>query len=132
MGIPQAHGSYLGVTRFATSTTVATKPSLGGLLRWLTRESSSPLPLLGTLFEGVAFPDPLPDLVEPSKTNITTLHNGLKIALETSPNHAASIGLSLDCGSIYERPLSSGASHLLERMAFKNTTNHSHFGIVRE
>ncbi|XLR19870.1 hypothetical protein S83_047782, partial [Arachis hypogaea] len=80
-----AHGSYLGVTRFATSTTVATKPSLGGLLRWLTRESSSPLPLLGTLFEGVAFPDPLPDLVEPSKTNITTLHNGLKIALETSP-----------------------------------------------
>lgn len=28
--------------------------------------------------------------------------------------------------------MSSGASHLLERMAFKSTTNRSHFCIVRE
>lgn len=47
-------------------------------------------------------------------------------------NPGASIGLYLDCGSIYETPESFGASHLLERMAFKSTTNRSHLRIVRE
>lgn len=47
-------------------------------------------------------------------------------------NPVASIGLYLDCGSIYETPESFGASHLLERMAFKSTTNRSHLRIVRE
>lgn len=47
-------------------------------------------------------------------------------------NPAASIGLYLDCGSIYETPETFGASHLLERMAFKSTTNRSHLRIVRE
>lgn len=45
---------------------------------------------------------------------------------------AASIGLYVDSGSIYETPESSGASHLLERLAFKSTTNRSHLRIVRE
>lgn len=47
-------------------------------------------------------------------------------------NPAASIGLYVDCGSIYEAPISIGATHLLERMAFKSTTNRSHLRIVRE
>ena len=47
-------------------------------------------------------------------------------------NPAASIGLYLDCGSIYETLETFGASHLLERMAFKSTTNRSHLRIVRE
>lgn len=47
-------------------------------------------------------------------------------------NPAASIGLYLDCGSLYETPLSSGASHLLEKMSFKSTANRSHFRVVRE
>lgn len=47
-------------------------------------------------------------------------------------NPAASIGLYVDCGSIYETPLSFGATHLLERMAFKSTTNRSHLRVVRE
>lgn len=47
-------------------------------------------------------------------------------------NPAASLGIYLDCGSIYETPVSCGASHLLERMAFKSTTNRSHLRIVRE
>jgi predicted Zn-dependent peptidase len=33
---------------------------------------------------------------------------------------------------MYETPDSSGASHLLERMAFKSTTNRSHLRLVRE
>ncbi|KAE9621392.1 hypothetical protein Lal_00032090 [Lupinus albus] len=128
----KGHGGNLGTTRFATSAAVASKASSGGLFSWLTGERSSSLPHLDTPLGGVSLPDPLPDHVEPSKTKITTLSNGLKIASETSPNPAASIGLYLDSGSIYETPLSSGASHLLERMAFKSTTNRSHFRIVRE
>ncbi|CAL0326034.1 unnamed protein product [Lupinus luteus] len=128
----KGHGGNLGATRFGTSAAVASRASSGGLFSWLTGERSSSLPPLDTPLGGVALPDPLPDHVEPSKTKITTLSNGLKIASETSPNPAASIGLYIDSGSIYETPFSSGASHLLERMAFKSTTNRSHFRIVRE
>ncbi|RDX96373.1 Mitochondrial-processing peptidase subunit alpha, partial [Mucuna pruriens] len=130
--LKEGHGGNLGSTRFSTSAAVAARTSSGGLFSWLTGESSSSLPPLDIPLGGVALPDPLPDYVEPSKTKITTLSNGLKIASETSANPVASIGLYLDCGSIYETPLSSGASHLLERMAFKSTTNRSHFRIVRE
>lgn len=45
---------------------------------------------------------------------------------------AASIGLYVNCGSIYETPLTFGTTHLLERMAFKSTRNRSHFRVVRE
>ncbi|RZC00849.1 Mitochondrial-processing peptidase subunit alpha isoform B [Glycine soja] len=128
----KGHGGNLGSTRFSTSAAVAARTSSGGLFSWLTGERSSALPPLDMPLGGVALPDSLPDYVEQSKTKITTLPNGLKIASETSPNPAASIGLYLDCGSIYETPLSSGVSHLLERMAFKSTTNRSHFRIVRE
>ncbi|KAJ6771283.1 PROCESSING PEPTIDASE ALPHA SUBUNIT putative-RELATED [Salix koriyanagi] len=44
----------------------------------------------------------------------------------------ASIGLYVDCGSIYESPATFGATHLLERMAFKSTRNRSHLRVVRE
>lgn len=47
-------------------------------------------------------------------------------------NPAASIGLYIDCGSIYETPDSFGVTHLLERMAFKSTKNRSHLRAVRE
>lgn len=47
-------------------------------------------------------------------------------------NPAASIGLYIHSGSIYETPESFGATHLLERMAFKSTSNRSHLRIVRE
>ena len=75
----------MGATRFTTSAAVATKPSSGGLFSWLTGEHSSSLPPLDTLLGGVTLPNPLPDFIEPSKTKITTLPNGLKIASETSP-----------------------------------------------
>lgn len=45
---------------------------------------------------------------------------------------AASVGLYVNCGSVYETPASSGATHLLEHMAFKSTRNRSHLRIVRE
>ncbi|KAA0050857.1 hypothetical protein IC582_008069 [Cucumis melo] len=126
------HAANLGASRFATSSAVATRPTSGGFFSWLTGERSSSLPPMEIPLSGINLPPPLPDHVEPSKTKITTLPNGVRIASETSSNPAASIGIYLDCGSIYETPLSSGASHLLERLAFKSTTNRSHLRIVRE
>ncbi|KAE8698396.1 Mitochondrial-processing peptidase subunit alpha [Hibiscus syriacus] len=119
--------------RFASSTTVATtSSSSGGLLSWLTGSQSKSIPPLDFPLPGVALPPSLPDYVEPGKTKITTLPNGIKVASENSASPAASIGLYIDCGSIYESPASFGVSHLLERMAFKSTTNRSHLRIVRE
>ncbi|XP_020105364.1 mitochondrial-processing peptidase subunit alpha-like [Ananas comosus] len=115
----------------SASTSVA-RSSSGGFFSWLTGEKSSQLTPLDFPLPGVTVPPPLPDYVEPGKTKITTLPNGVKIASETSPSPAASIGLYVDCGSVYETPFSSGATHLLERMAFKSTANRSHLRIVRE
>ncbi|KAL7093703.1 hypothetical protein ACP275_11G055900 [Erythranthe tilingii] len=124
--------SYKGCARYATVSPVSTKPASAGFFSWLTGEKSSSLTPLGLPLENVTLPPPLPDYVEPGKTRVTTLPNGLKIASETSANPAASIGLYVNCGSIYETPASYGATHLLERMAFKSTTNRSHLRVVRE
>ncbi|RVX17034.1 Mitochondrial-processing peptidase subunit alpha [Vitis vinifera] len=129
----KGHGGNWRAARFASSSAVAVRSSSSpSLFSWLTGEKSSSLSPLNLPLAGVSLPPPLPDYVEPSKTKITTLSNGVKIASETSPNPAASIGLYVDCGSIYETPLSFGATHLLERMAFKSTTNRSHLRVVRE
>jgi mitochondrial-processing peptidase subunit alpha len=45
---------------------------------------------------------------------------------------AACIGLYVNSGSIYETASESGISHLLERLAFKDTRNRSHAQIVGE
>ncbi|PIA42899.1 hypothetical protein AQUCO_02000386v1 [Aquilegia coerulea] len=111
--------------RLASSSVVAKKSSIFGTF-------TGSIPPLDTPLPGVNILPPLPDYVEPGKTKITTLPNGVKIASESSMNPAASIGLFVDSGSVYETPISSGASQLLERMAFKTTTNRSHLRIVRE
>ncbi|KAF5935143.1 hypothetical protein HYC85_026272 [Camellia sinensis] len=108
--LKKARAGNRSITRFASSSAVATKSSSsGGFFSWLTGLGSSSLPPLQVPLQGVTIPPPLPDY-----------------------NPAASIGLYVDCGSIYETPVSFGATHLVERMAFKSTTNRSHFGIVRE
>lgn len=61
---------------------------------------------------------------------VVNCSNGFFWLIGQSP--AASIGLYLDCGSVYETPSSCGASNLLEKMAFKSTKNRSHLRIVRE
>ncbi|NP_001274924.1 mitochondrial-processing peptidase subunit alpha-like [Solanum tuberosum] len=127
----KVRGTNRVLARFLCSTAVATKPS-GGLFSWLTGGGSDSLPPLDFPLKDIQLPPPLPDYVEPGKTKITTLTNGLKIASEISASPAASIGLYVDCGSIYEAPASYGATHLLERMAFKSTLNRSHLRIVRE
>ncbi|CAI0628513.1 unnamed protein product [Linum tenue] len=119
--------------RFASSgAAVLQSSSSGGILSWFTGGNSNSSVPLEFQFPGVELPPSLPDLVEPGKTKITTLPNGVKIASESSSNPAASIGLYIDCGSIYESPATFGTTHLLEKMAFKSTRNRSHLRVVRE
>ncbi|GLJ30406.1 hypothetical protein SUGI_0601650 [Cryptomeria japonica] len=126
-----------GTRAVATSTTkfsgteISKQSSSGGLFSGLGGSKSS-YPPLDLPLPGVQLPPSIPDHIEPTKTNVTTLPNGLKVASENSPSSTASIGLYVDCGSVYETPLSSGATHLLERMAFKTTKNRSHLRMVRE
>ncbi|TKY85694.1 hypothetical protein EX895_005234 [Sporisorium graminicola] len=63
-----------------------------------------------------------------SLINVTTLPNRVRVATEATPGHFSAVGVYIDAGSRYERPWvagESGASHLLDRLAFKSTTNRS-------
>ncbi|SOV09371.1 probable mitochondrial processing peptidase alpha chain precursor [Ustilago sp. UG-2017a] len=60
--------------------------------------------------------------------NVTTLPNRVRVATEATPGHFSAVGVYIDAGSRYERPWvagESGSSHLLDRLAFKSTTNRS-------
>lgn len=50
---------------------------------------------------------------------ITTLPNKLRVVTEATPGHFSSLGVYIDAGSRFEIPRMSGASHVLDRMAFK-------------
>ncbi|KAJ9183874.1 hypothetical protein P3X46_007674 [Hevea brasiliensis] len=133
LGVLKGHRISRLPSRFTSSSAASLQSSsLGGLFSWLTGDKSNSLPPLDFPLPGVELPPTLPDYVEPGKTKITTLPNGVKVGSETSPNPAASIGLYVNCGSVYESPASLGVTHLLERMAFKSTRNRSHLRIVRE
>ncbi|KAJ4718002.1 mitochondrial-processing peptidase subunit alpha-like [Melia azedarach] len=132
LGSLKGHLCNFQARRQATATAAAVRPSAAGLFSWLTGEQSSSLPSLDTPLESISFPPSLPDFVESGKVRVKTLENGIRIASEASASPAASIGLYIDCGSVYETAMSCGASHLLEKMAFKSTKNRSHLCIVRE
>ncbi|KAI9830496.1 MAG: hypothetical protein M1826_004733 [Phylliscum demangeonii] len=53
--------------------------------------------------------------------HITTLPNGLRIATEALPGHFSGIGVYIGAGSRYEDQSLQGASHLVDRLAFKST-----------
>ncbi|KAH7444021.1 hypothetical protein KP509_02G060900 [Ceratopteris richardii] len=80
-------------------------------------------PPLGVPLCGVKQPIWLPDFIEPAKTVITTLSNGLRIGTQYSSDPCVSVGLLVDSGCIYEDKRRYGASHLLEKMAFHSTKN---------
>ncbi|KAK9060788.1 hypothetical protein SSX86_021494 [Deinandra increscens subsp. villosa] len=128
----ESHASNWTLTRLASSSAVATKSSSGGRFSWFTGGSASALPPLDFPLKGIELQPSLPDHIAQGETKITTLPNGIKIASETSSSPGASVGLYVKTGSVYETPASYGATHLLERMAFKSTTNRSHLRVVRE
>lgn len=56
---------------------------------------------------------------------MSTLPNQVRVATEATPGHFSAVGVYVDTGSRFERtwvPGESGASHLLDRMAFKATS----------
>ncbi|SJX62793.1 probable mitochondrial processing peptidase alpha chain precursor [Sporisorium reilianum f. sp. reilianum] len=84
--------------------------------------SASPVP---SSSESSPYASPLPTS---SLINVTTLPNRVRVATEATPGHFSAVGVYIDAGSRYERPWvagESGASHLLDRLAFKSTTNRS-------
>ncbi|KAJ7610816.1 mitochondrial processing peptidase [Roridomyces roridus] len=60
-----------------------------------------------------------------ANVQITTLPNKIRVATQSTPGHFSSVGLYVDAGSRYETPSTSGASHFLDRMAFKTTSTRS-------
>lgn len=84
-------------------------------------------PLLGV----VSAAEPIYPATPPA-TEITTLPNGVKIATENTPGSTVTVGVYVESGSKYETGPTQGMSHLLERMAFKATTNRSHLRFTRE
>lgn len=73
-----------------------------------------------------------PPITQAPHTEVTKLGNGVKIASEDTPGPTASIGLYINAGSVNEDSSTTGASHLLEFLAFKSTQHRTHFRLTRE
>ncbi|KAF5388602.1 hypothetical protein D9757_004703 [Collybiopsis confluens] len=64
--------------------------------------------------------------IKPSTlTQVTTLPNNIRVATDPTPGYFSSVGLYVDAGSRYETPDISGASHFIDRLAFKSTKQRS-------
>ncbi|OBZ90974.1 Mitochondrial-processing peptidase subunit alpha [Choanephora cucurbitarum] len=63
---------------------------------------------------------------------VTTLPNGIRVASENTPGHFSAVGVYVDAGSRYETANTRGVSHILDRLAFKSTTNRSADQVVAE
>jgi processing peptidase subunit alpha len=54
---------------------------------------------------------------------VSTLSNGVRVATDGTPGHFVAAGIYVGAGSRYEWEGNSGASHMIDRLAFKSTTN---------
>ena len=61
-----------------------------------------------------------------SKTTVTRLANGLRVASEPSFGQYCTVGVIVDSGSRYEVAHPSGVCHFLEKLAFSSTEKFSH------
>ncbi|GAB7347131.1 hypothetical protein MBLNU459_g3255t1 [Dothideomycetes sp. NU459] len=57
--------------------------------------------------------------------HITTLSNGIRVASEHLPGPFSGIGVYVDAGSRYENEALRGVSHIIDRLAFKSTSQRS-------
>ncbi|KAF3985581.1 hypothetical protein FT663_05236 [Candidozyma haemuli var. vulneris] len=60
-----------------------------------------------------------------SPIEITKLANGLRVVTDSTPGHFSALGAYIDAGSRYENDETSGHSHIMDRLAFKSTSNRS-------
>mmetsp|Transcript_226 Transcript_226/g.521 ORF Transcript_226/g.521 Transcript_226/m.521 type:complete len:505 (-) Transcript_226:438-1952(-) len=130
-GVSTSSLSAIGLPALATTaaTPASTAPSF---LASLFGGAVSTMPPMDQPLKGLFIPDaPLAPTTAP-KTHITTLANGAKIASEDTQGASLAVGLYIAAGSKNETPYTVGASHLLERMAFRATTNRSSFRVTRE
>jgi len=68
----------------------------------------------------------MPASQEPTERDrVTTLSNGIRVASEDLPDAFSGVGVYINAGSRYENPSLSGASHIMDRLAFKSTTSHT-------
>ena len=68
-----------------------------------------------------------------SEVKVTTLANGLRIAVDEMPEvESASLGIWVACGTRHESAELNGMAHMLEHMAFKGTKTRSARGIAEE
>ncbi|KAK4169430.1 mitochondrial-processing peptidase subunit alpha [Cladorrhinum sp. PSN259] len=56
------------------------------------------------------------------RDNLTTLANGVRVASEDLPDAFSGVGVYIDAGSRYENDSLRGASHIMDRLAFKSTS----------
>jgi processing peptidase subunit alpha len=88
--------------------------------------------------ESVPLTTPLPGIEVPTftatatKTDTTTLSSGLKVVTENTPGVTACVGVFVGAGSRNETDATSGATQLMEHMAYKTAAGRSHFRNVHE
>jgi len=84
------------------------------------RYSTSPV---STFFASPSDPasNQLPQAVD--NVRITTLDNGIRVAVDPTPGHFSTMGLYLHAGSRYEDKHLRGLSHIVDRLSFKSTTS---------
>lgn len=67
-----------------------------------------------------------PPAQEPTQLDkITRLPNGIRVASEDLPDAFSGVGVYIDAGSRYENEYLRGASHIMDRLAFKSTEKRS-------
>lgn len=65
-------------------------------------------------------------LQEPTDLDkITTLPNGLRVASEDLPGSFSGVGVYVQAGSRFENASLRGTSHIMDRLAFKSTSQHT-------
>ncbi|KAK3692172.1 peptidase M16 inactive domain-containing protein [Podospora appendiculata] len=83
----------------------------------LSARSSRPRTFART-FASIVPPTPK---ARPQLDKITTLPNGVRVASEDLPDAFSGVGIYIDAGSRYENEYLRGASHIMDRLAFKST-----------
>ena len=68
----------------------------------------------------------VPKAQDPTQLNkVTTLSNGVRVASEALPDAFSGVGVYIDAGSRFENDYLRGASHIMDRLAFKSTSKRS-------
>src|SRR3569833_2966833 len=63
---------------------------------------------------------------------VTTLPNGIRVASEALPDAFSGVGVYIDAGSRYETEQLRGASHIMDRLAFKSTRRRAADDVLEE